>query len=286
MDKPKGHPRQGGGREPGDQDDERMLHSELGMQGDTNALLIIEDEKIIYASQAYLKMMGYGPGESLETSPHDIQENIHPEDKERINKTISDSLRDNQPEAYYRFREKTKSGKYIQREDYARFQYDEQGNLIRTYVICREVPAKGLSRDSKKKTKKIKVLIAEDNRMNMLLTQELLRELNAGLVILEAWDGQEAIEMFKKHLPDIVLMDINMPEKDGFQACRTIRKTEEELQLKRRPVIAITARRSPEERERCLDAGMDEYLPKPVQEKDFVRTLSDFLKELQEPGNH
>lgn len=253
----------------------------IAKHGQTNALLIIEDEKITYASPAYRDMMGYREGEPLDADQEDIQKNIHPDDKEKLQQIIGESIRHQKPEACYRFREKTRSGKYILREDYARFEYNAEGRHVRTYVVCREVPASGEEADEKQPDSPVRVLIAEDNRMNMMLTQELLRDMNSNLVLIEAWDGQEAVDQFRKHLPEIVLMDINMPEKDGYQAAREIRQIEQEGQRKRAPIIAITARTKTGEKERCLEAGMDMYLPKPLQEQSFVSLVGSFLDDMQ-----
>ncbi len=280
MDNPTEHPHKDNKRS-GDTGRGNQNQSGIEKHGQTNALLIIEQEKITYASPAYLDMMGYQEGESLDAGEDDIQKNIHPDDKEGLRKIIMESIQHKKPEASYRFREKTRSGKYILREDYARFEYNEQGQHVRTYVICREVPQSDATPQGKQKDKQVRVLIAEDNRMNMMLTQELLRDMNSNLVLIEAWNGQEAVEQFKRHVPDIVLMDINMPEKDGYQAAREIRNTEKERQLKRTPIIAITARTSTGEKERCLEAGMDMYLPKPLQEQNFVSLVGSFLDDMQ-----
>ncbi len=122
-----------------------------------------------------------------------------------------------------------------------------------------------------------KVLVAEDNRLNMMIAKDQLKHLLPDCQIIEAWDGKQAVALFEEHTPDMVLMDIHMPEKDGYEATKEIRKIERALNLQRRPIIAITARTQKGEQQRCLEAGMDDYLPKPLQENDFVASISKHM---------
>ncbi len=246
---------------------------DISSDAENNALIIIEGEQIVYASPAYMEMMGYGKGESLIFDNDDIRAFIHPEDKEVLKKVIRDALSDKRLTAHYTFREKNKQGTYVLREDYAQFYYDEDGNHVRTYVICRDItesPERKLLVDMM--LHEISVLIAEDNRMNMMLTCELARQLFPNCVIREAWDGQQAVDAFTEQKTDLILMDIQMPEKDGYQATIEIRDIEENRNRKV-PIIAITAKQQVGERERCLEAGMNDYLPKPVDETEFRKVI-------------
>jgi signal transduction histidine kinase/CheY-like chemotaxis protein len=119
----------------------------------------------------------------------------------------------------------------------------------------------------------IKLLIAEDNPVNMMLAKALIKRFVPGIRIIEAKDGNEAIDSFKLHSPDFILMDIQMHEKDGYSATREIRKLEEMLNT-RVPIVALTAGAVKGERERCLEAGMDDYLTKPI----IREKLEDILK--------
>jgi PAS domain S-box-containing protein len=119
------------------------------------------------------------------------------------------------------------------------------------------------------------ILVAEDNTINMTLIRYMLQKLYPACILHEAGNGREAIEMYSKCQPDIVLMDMQMPIMDGLNATRNIRKLEAELN-KRSAIIALTANAMAGERENCLKAGMDDYLTKPIQQKMLVETLNAF----------
>ena len=105
------------------------------------------------------------------------------------------------------------------------------------------------------------VLIAEDHKINMLLAKALLSKILPNVTIIEAADGKEAVRLYQETKPDIILMDIQMPEMNGYEATVQIRKLESG---KRIPIIALTAGTVVGEREKCIEAGMDDYLTKPV----------------------
>ena len=119
-----------------------------------------------------------------------------------------------------------------------------------------------------------KVLIVEDNKINMLLAKTLVKRAITDCVIFEAKDGNEAVELYKKHKPDLILMDIQMPNKNGYEATREIREMEGDLQV---PIIAITAGIMIGDKEKCLNAGMDDYLPKPIIQLDLEELLKKWL---------
>lgn len=106
----------------------------------------------------------------------------------------------------------------------------------------------------------INVLIAEDNKINMLLAKTLLRQILPNAQIIEAVDGIDAIKKFKENTVDIIFMDVQMPNMNGYEATKKIR----ELQKKRIPIIALTAGTVIGEREKCLEVGMDDYASKPI----------------------
>jgi PAS domain S-box-containing protein len=119
-----------------------------------------------------------------------------------------------------------------------------------------------------------KVLIVEDNKINMLLAKTLIKRAIANCVIFEAKDGNEAVELYKEQKPDLILMDIQMPNKNGYEATREIRDMEGDLKV---PIIAITAGIMTGDREKCLDAGMNDYLPKPIIQHDLQELLNKWL---------
>ncbi|MFP5440012.1 MAG: ATP-binding protein [Gammaproteobacteria bacterium] len=118
-----------------------------------------------------------------------------------------------------------------------------------------------------------RVLVAEDNPVNQLVAAEMLRRL--GYVVDVVGDGREAIRSALAGGYDLVLMDCDMPEVDGFAACRTIRARE--AGGRHLPVVAMTASAMSGDRERCLAAGMDDYLAKPVRLRDIERVTTEWI---------
>ncbi len=108
----------------------------------------------------------------------------------------------------------------------------------------------------------LRVLVAEDNRTNMLITRKLL-ERSVGS-IAEAANGRLAVEAYRLSPPDLVLMDVSMPELNGDSATREIRSYEAETGLPRCPIVALTAFATQDEEKSCLAAGMDAVLTKPL----------------------
>lgn len=113
------------------------------------------------------------------------------------------------------------------------------------------------------------VLLAEDNRTNRLLIQAFLADLPLRLSF--AHDGVEAVARTADLLPDIVLMDINMPRLTGLEATAEIRR----LDLAQPAIIALTAHSDACHTQACLDAGMDAFLSKPVQRAALLRALAE-----------
>jgi PAS domain S-box-containing protein len=117
-----------------------------------------------------------------------------------------------------------------------------------------------------------KVLVVEDNEINQVVTVNLLREL--GCASSTAGNGKQAVEAIKQQRFDLILMDCQMPILDGYQATRIIRSLKEGEGL---PIIALTAHATPDDRERALNAGMDDYLSKPITNKQLSKMLEIFL---------
>ena len=124
-----------------------------------------------------------------------------------------------------------------------------------------------------------RVLLVEDNEVNQMVAAELLSE--AGYLCDMATDGRKAVEAVLRAPYDVVLMDCQMPEMDGFEATRIIRQHESNNALPGRtgrlPIVALTANAVKGDRERCLDAGMDDYLSKPLHPEKLVATIQSFL---------
>lgn len=118
------------------------------------------------------------------------------------------------------------------------------------------------------------VLLAEDYKTNQVVTMQCLR--NVGCTVELAENGQQALKLFKKGNFDLVLMDVNMPVMDGLTATRLIRQQEQSAN-KKTPIIALTAGAYTDDREACLQAGMDDFLEKPLHQKRLFTKLSQWL---------
>jgi TMAO reductase system sensor TorS len=116
-----------------------------------------------------------------------------------------------------------------------------------------------------------RVLLAEDNAFNQAVAVELLRKLGCDVVVVS--NGREAAEAAGAQQFDIILMDIQMPEVDGWEATRLIRAQQTSGRI---PIIAQTAHAFAEDRERCLEAGMDEYISKPIRTSELLKILGRF----------
>jgi CheY-like chemotaxis protein len=116
-----------------------------------------------------------------------------------------------------------------------------------------------------------RILMAEDNLINQRVGKLILQR--AGFSVDVAADGAETLEAHKKHPYDIVLMDCQMPHMDGFEASLAIRK----LPLTQPAIIAVTANALVGERERCLNAGMDDYLSKPFQAEQLIAMVTKWI---------
>jgi len=125
----------------------------------------------------------------------------------------------------------------------------------------RQAPSDNPARPAAAPALKVRVLIAEDNSVNRLVAGEYLEELGCETRI--ASNGREAVEAYAQDQFDIILMDCQMPEVDGFEATRRIRAIERDTGRKPTPIIAVTAHAMPDDHARCLDAGMDEVMTKP-----------------------
>jgi len=123
-------------------------------------------------------------------------------------------------------------------------------------------------------TDSITVLIAEDNMVNMLLIKTFTERIAPNAIMLEANNGLEAIAHCEKKWPDLVFMDVQMPEMNGYDATRKIREMETNGHV---PIIALTAGAAKGEREKCLEAGMDDFVVKPVVEETIAAVIDKWL---------
>ena len=123
----------------------------------------------------------------------------------------------------------------------------------------------------------IRVLIAEDNRVNQLVVTNMIAGLGCDIEIAE--NGRVAVEKFKDNRPDLIIMDVSMPEMDGLEATKAIRAYEREHEFGRVPIIAATAHAMEEDRKRCRSAGMDDYIAKPLRQDAILSKIRQWIGE-------
>ncbi|MBF4472552.1 PAS domain-containing protein [Flavobacterium sp. HJJ] len=120
-----------------------------------------------------------------------------------------------------------------------------------------------------------KILIAEDNKINMLLAKTLVKKIIGSCTIIEAVNGYDAVVLSEIELPDLILMDIQMPIQNGYDAATAIRKSKTVMHI---PVIALTAGVLNGEKEKCISHGMSDYITKPIVHADLEKVLHKWLK--------
>ncbi|MFP4550725.1 MAG: response regulator [Spirochaetales bacterium] len=118
------------------------------------------------------------------------------------------------------------------------------------------------------------ILVAEDNETNRIVTKAILERLGFTPTLVET--GAEAVRRAAAERFDLILMDVQMPELDGFEATRAIRGFTEEATAASVPIVAMTAHAMTGDRERCIEAGMDDYLPKPIQPESISQVVSRY----------
>ena len=122
----------------------------------------------------------------------------------------------------------------------------------------------------------LNVLLVEDNKVNMYLAKTLLKRAIPNATIFEAIDGNEAIELFQKESINIILMDVQMPKKNGYEATVAIRNLEKGN--KHIPIIALTAGIMNGEKAKCIEVGMNDFLSKPIIQKEMDYVLQRWIK--------
>ncbi|NRA30498.1 MAG: response regulator [Parvularculaceae bacterium] len=122
-----------------------------------------------------------------------------------------------------------------------------------------------------------RILIAEDNRVNQLVVTNMIAGLGFEIDIAE--NGRIAVEKFRESKPDLIIMDVSMPEMDGLEATKAIRAYEREHEFGRVPIIAATAHAMEEDRKRCRAAGMDDYIAKPLRQDAILEKIRQWLSE-------
>lgn len=123
----------------------------------------------------------------------------------------------------------------------------------------------------KLKIQKITILVAEDHDSNFRLIESILKK---DYNLIHAWNGQEAVSMFKEHNPQLILMDINMPVMDGYEATKEIRKYSSQV-----PIVAITAFAYASDEQQVMDNGFDAYMAKPINANQLRTQITSILKQ-------
>jgi len=145
--------------------------------------------------------------------------------------------------------------------------------MITRYSLREQMPA----------GRRLKILLAEDNLVNQKLASRLLEKRNHVVTIVS--NGKEALLALEKNQFDLVLMDVQMPEMDGLEATRILRESEFATG-QHQPVVAMTALAMNGDKERCISAGMDGYLSKPIRPQELDQVLDSYMaiKEEKSPS--
>lgn len=124
----------------------------------------------------------------------------------------------------------------------------------------------------------ITILVADDNLINLILARTIIRRAFENVRVIEVNNGLEALRYCEKNMPDLILMDIQMPVLNGYEATTQIRQLEGDMHI---PIIALTAGNVKDERERCIAAGMDDLITKPFVEETIATVLQKWLLHTQ-----
>jgi len=122
-----------------------------------------------------------------------------------------------------------------------------------------------------------RVLIVEDNELNMKLFNDLL-EAN-GYQVIQTRDGLSALDLARKHMPDLILMDIQLPEVSGIEVTKWLKEDED---LRKIPVIAVTAFAMKGDEQKIREGGCEAYISKPISVVSFLQTIDGFLKRAEQ----
>lgn len=163
-----------------------------------------------------------------------------------------------------------------------------QGSVFFFDIDLRKVPQKveesletssreSNNNGSESDTKEFKILLAEDNKMNQKLVQIFCNRSNIPVTLAE--NGQEALDTFKSGEFDLVLMDVQMPIMDGLEATKSIRTWERRNNRDKAPIIALTANAMKGDKEKCIEAGMNDFIPKPFKKEELEKMIFQYINE-------
>ena len=154
----------------------------------------------------------------------------------------------------------------------------KQSNEDMELITRHSVKETGVTNKQAFKLEHTHILLAEDNTVNRMVATSILEKF--GCFVTPAGNGKEALDMAMERRFSLVFMDCHMPEMDGYEATRAIRKFEEQSGAERALIVAFTASAMVEDRESCMNAGMDDFMTKPVLPVDIEKMLRKWL-----PGN-
>ncbi len=120
----------------------------------------------------------------------------------------------------------------------------------------------------------VKILLAEDNEANQFLIKAITKSNNWNITVVD--DGEKAIEQYKNQSFDLILMDVQMPIMNGYEATKIIRDLEQEKGI-HTPIIALTAYAMKSDKDQCIEAGMDDYISKPFKRQQFLDMIHNVL---------
>ena len=120
-----------------------------------------------------------------------------------------------------------------------------------------------------------KILVAEDNEANQFLIKAITKSKNWDITVVD--NGEQAVEAYKNGSFDLILMDVQMPVLNGYEATRIIRSLESEKGV-HIPIIALTAYAMKSDKDQCIEAGMDDYISKPFRREQFLDMIANTLE--------
>jgi signal transduction histidine kinase/ActR/RegA family two-component response regulator len=135
-------------------------------------------------------------------------------------------------------------------------------------------PEEKINHPTDQNKENVNILLAEDNETNQFLIKAITRSENWNIVVVD--NGEKAVEAYKKNSFNLILMDVQMPVMNGYEATRIIREIEKEKGM-HTPIIALTAYAMKDDKEMCLNAGMDDYIAKPFKRQEFIEAVSQRL---------
>lgn len=152
--------------------------------------------------------------------------------------------------------------------------------VTRTLIDSMAETGRGMKRVRSDMFPGARVLVVEDMKINMMLISKILEK--HGCIVSAAEDGKVGLNLTRKQNFDIIFMDCQMPVMDGFEATNAIRQDEKETNKKKNIIVALTADAMIGDREKCLSAGMDDYLNKPLRQEQITKILTQWLRDMPE----